>query len=147
MPEVKTGYLFGVFDLFNIAHLDTIRLAAAGCDRLLVGVATDELVDETCGTTPFVPSIERIEIAGAVEVIAEVRPLDTLDVPAELARIGADVVFLPGDELDVVQLAADLPRHLGSSGRRLVHLPAGRRTTSSQVRAALAGTTSRSSVA
>jgi glycerol-3-phosphate cytidylyltransferase len=148
MPEGTTGYLFGIFDLFHIAHLDTVRLAAASCDRLVVGVATDDLVELTCGVRPFVPSIERVEILGAIASVAQVRALDTLDIAAEAAEVGADVVFLAGDEPDVVQLAASIDRAAGAaSGPRVVELPAGRRTTSSQVRAALAGTTTRSSVA
>jgi glycerol-3-phosphate cytidylyltransferase len=156
MPEGTTGYLFGIFDLFHIAHLDTVRLAAAGCDRLVVAVATDDLVEDICGACPFVPAIERVEIVGAIQVVAEVLALNSPDVVAEARRAGADVAFLPGDELDVVQLAAlgarpalssFRPEVMLGSGIRLEHLPAGRRTTSSRVRAALAGTTTRSSVA
>jgi glycerol-3-phosphate cytidylyltransferase len=150
MPEATTGYLFGIFDLFHIAHLDTIRLAATSCERLIVGIASDDLVEEISGVRPFVPAIERVEIVGAVQVITEVRPLETLDLSAEAGRVGAQVVFVPGDELDVVQLAALHGRSTPLSawaGLRLERLPAGRRTTSSQVRAALAGTTTRSSVA
>jgi glycerol-3-phosphate cytidylyltransferase len=150
MPEGTTGYLFGIFDLFQIAHLDTIRQAAASCERLIVGVASDELVQGTGGVQPFVPSIERIEIVRAVRMIAEVHPLDSLDLQAEAHRVGADLVFAPGDALDVVQLAAlnnELSPPSGWSGLRLVQLTAGRQTTSSQVRAALGGSTTRSSVA
>jgi glycerol-3-phosphate cytidylyltransferase len=142
MPEGTTGYLFGIFDLFHIAHLDTIRLAADSCDRLIVGVATDDLVEHTCGLRPFVPSIERVEIIGAIRMITEVRPLADLDLDAELAATGADRVMVPGEELDVVQLAI-----LERMSTPLHQLPIGRRTTSAQVRTALAGTTIRSSVA
>jgi glycerol-3-phosphate cytidylyltransferase len=148
MPEGTTGYLFGIFDLFHIAHLDLIRCAAASCDRLVVGVAGDDLVERLCGARPFVPSIERIEIVCAVRVIAEVRPLDSLDLRAEAQRAGADVVFVPGGELDAVQLAALNNRSAPPtwSGLNLVQLADGRRTTSPQLREALAVTT-RSSVA
>jgi glycerol-3-phosphate cytidylyltransferase len=147
MPEGTTGYLFGIFDLFHITHLDTIRLAAASCERLIVGVAGDDLVEDTCGVRPFVPAIERLEIVGAVRAIAEVQALDSLDLTAAAQQIGADLIFVPGDELDVVQLAAIDGWTDRSDGPRLVPVTAARQTTSSQVRAALAGTTTRSSVA
>ena len=149
MPEGTTGYLFGVFDLFHIAHLDLIRLAAASCDHLVVGIAGDDLVERTSGHRPFVPSIERVEIVGAVRVIDEVRRLGSLDLQAEAQQVGADVVFVPGDELDAVQVAA-LNKHSTPptwSDLKLVRLAGGRRTTSRQVREALAETTTRSSVA
>jgi len=145
MPEGTTGYLFGIFDLFHIAHLDTIRLAAAACDRLVVGVATDDLVEDTCGLRPFVPSIERVEILGAIRMIAEVRPLADLDLGPEVAAVGADLVMVPGEELDVVQL--EVVERMNRLSTPVKHLPVGRRTTSAQVRTALAGTTIRSSVA
>ena len=145
MPEGTTGYLFGIFDLFHIAHLDTIRLAAAACDRLVVGVATDDLVEDTCGLRPFVPSIERVEILGAIRMIAEVRPLADLDLGPEVAAVGADLMMVPGEELDVVQL--EVVERMNRLSTPVKHLPVGRRTTSAQVRTALAGTTIRSSVA
>jgi glycerol-3-phosphate cytidylyltransferase len=142
MPEGTTGYLFGVFDLFNIAHLDTIGLAAQSCERLVVAVATDDLVERTSGLRPFV--------LGALREISEVLTLDDLDLPSAALRAGADLIFSPGDELDVIQSAVlnnQLDPASTGSGPRLVQLPAGRRTSSSQLRAALAGTTARSSVA
>jgi glycerol-3-phosphate cytidylyltransferase len=150
MPEATAGYLFGIFDLFHIAHLDAIRMAEATSDHLIVGVASDELVEQVCGVRPFVPAIERIEIVTAVKAIAQVHVLESLDVQAEAARVGAPVVFVPGEELDAVQRAAlnawsSTPS--AWSGVSLTHLAVGRRTASSQVRDALAGTTTRSSVA
>jgi glycerol-3-phosphate cytidylyltransferase len=147
MPEGTTGYLFGVFDLFHIAHLDVVRLAADGCDRLIVGVATDELVEEICGVRPYVPFIERIEILDALRLIAGVRPLAELDLTAETVRVGADLVFLPTDELDDVLLAAEVSGRTAWAGLRLVHLPSTRQTASSAVRNALGETKNRRSVA
>lgn len=150
MPGDTIGYVFGIFDLFHIGHLNTIRQAAAQCDRLIVGVASDDLVEDACGVRPFVPLIERVEIVGAVQVVAEVRALSSLDLTAEAHRVGADVVFAPGDELDGVQLAVLNNLLTPPStwlGLRLTRLIGGRHTASSQLRAALAGSTTRSSVA
>lgn len=144
MPVGTTGYLFGVFDLFHIAHLDVVRLAADQCDRLIVGVASDELADEICGVRPFVPFIERIEIIGELRQITEVWPLATLDLAAEIARIGADLVFLPSDRLDDVQLAAAPSEQTPWAGPGPVYLPATRQTASLAVRTALGETTSSS---
>ena len=150
MPGDTIGCVFGIFDLFHIGHLDTLRQAAAQCDRLIVSVASDDLVEDICGVRPFVPLIERVEIVRTVRVVAEVRALSSLDLKAEVHRVGADVVFVPDDELDGVQLAL-LKDHLTPpatwSGSRLTHLISGRRTTSSQLIATLAGSTTRSSVA
>jgi glycerol-3-phosphate cytidylyltransferase len=38
------GYTTRVFDLFHIGYLNMLKNAKAMCDKLIVGVTTDELV-------------------------------------------------------------------------------------------------------
>ena len=147
MPVGTTGFAFGAFDLFNIEHVDALRQARQCCTHLVVGIATDDLVERTGGRRPFVPETERLEIVSALRWIAAARRLNSLDLLAAATAAGADTVFLPDQHLDVVQLAANPVRQLDGTGIGVVRVRASRSTGSVAVRSALEAAGGRSSVA
>jgi glycerol-3-phosphate cytidylyltransferase len=60
-----TGYTADVFDLFQTGHLGPLTEASRHCDRLIVGVTTDELSTSCKHKTPVIPYKERAAIVGA----------------------------------------------------------------------------------
>lgn len=64
-----TGYTTGVFDLFHVGHLNLLRAARSLCDRLIVGVTTDELAKEAKGIIPTIPFEDRIQIVRAIKYV------------------------------------------------------------------------------
>lgn len=69
MEHYKLGYIAGVFDLFHVGHLNVIRNAKAHCDRLIVGVLVDELVEFYKKNPPFIPFEERIDIIQSLKYV------------------------------------------------------------------------------
>lgn len=116
------GYVPGGFDMFHVGHLNILKASRARCDRLIVGVASDEALFQMKGRLPVIPHQERMEIIASVgfvdDVVTDVsqdkriawrhHPFDILfkgddwkDTPkgsrleAEMAEVGARVEYLP----------------------------------------------------
>ncbi|MDE7165765.1 MAG: adenylyltransferase/cytidyltransferase family protein [Bacteroidaceae bacterium] len=68
------GYTTGVFDMFHIGHLNILRRAKENCDYLIVGISTDELVEQDKHKRPIIPFDERCEIVKAIRFVDEVVP-------------------------------------------------------------------------
>jgi glycerol-3-phosphate cytidylyltransferase len=73
------GYTSGVFDLFHIGHLNILKNASSLCDKLIVGVSTDKLVESYKNKTPIIKFSERIEIVRSIEFVDAVIAQDTMD--------------------------------------------------------------------
>jgi glycerol-3-phosphate cytidylyltransferase len=97
MKKEIIGYTTGVFDLFHIGHLRLLQKAKNGCDRLIVGVSTDELVETYKGKKPIIPFDERVEIVSALKCVDEVVPQKHRDKIASYHEIKFDVMFVGND--------------------------------------------------
>ncbi|EJW18353.1 adenylyltransferase/cytidyltransferase family protein [Paenibacillus alvei] len=90
------GYTSGVYDLFHIGHLNLLKNASALCDRLVVGVSTDDLVSYKHKKS-VIPFNERMEIVRSIKYVDAVIPQETLDKMEVWRKIKFDVIFVGDD--------------------------------------------------
>ena len=91
------GYTTGVFDMFHIGHLNILKRAKEQCDYLIVGVSTDEVVEEYKKKTPIITFEERIAIVEAIKYVDEVVPQTTMDKMEVWKQLKFDVMFHGSD--------------------------------------------------
>jgi glycerol-3-phosphate cytidylyltransferase len=129
------GYTTGVFDLFHIGHLNLLRNARQLCDRLIVGVTTDELVAYKYKKA-VIPFSERMEIVRAVRYVDAVIPQETMDKKAAWEKLKFDLLFV-GDDWYQTPKWEQLERELTDVGVRVVYFPYTKGTSSTLLNEAL----------
>ena len=86
MKQYQLGYTQGVFDMFHIGHLNLLNHAKDCCERLIVGVNSDELVRSYKHKAPVIPEEERRLIVENIKAVDRAVIADTLDKVEMLQR-------------------------------------------------------------
>ena len=115
------GYASGVFDLFHIGHLNLLKNARGMCDRLVVGVTTDDL-SLYKGKKPLIPFEDRIEIVRAISYVDAVVPQETMDKAMMCKKIKASFLFV-GDDWYNTPKWKDIETELAGIGIRVIYFP------------------------
>lgn len=118
MVKYKIGYTQGTYDMFHIGHLNLLRQAKEQCERLIVGINSDKLVQEYKNKTPIVNEQDRMEIVKELRCVDDVLLCDTLKKTTMWQKIHFDAIFIGNDwkgnarwqqtERDLAPLGADV---------------------------------------
>lgn len=125
------GYTTGVYDLFHIGHLNLLRNAKAMCDKLIVGVTTDELVSYK-NKKAVIPYHERVEIIRAISFVDAVIPQETMDKFDAWKKLKFDVMFV-GDDWYASEKWQDLQQQFNEVNVRIVYFPYTKGTSSTLI--------------
>jgi len=115
------GYTSGVYDLFHIGHLNLLKNARAMCDKLVVGVTTDDL-SLYKGKKPLIPFEDRIEIVRGIRYVDAVVPQDTMNKLEMCKKLKASVLFV-GDDWYNTPKWNEIELELSNIGTRVVYFP------------------------
>jgi len=122
------GYTSGVYDLFHIGHLNLLRNAHSMCDKLVVGVTTDELVHYK-NKQSVIPHNERMEIVRAIEYVDAVVPQENMDKFEMWQKLKFNVMFV-GDDWFKTEKWQELEAKFHDVGVRVVYFPYTKGTSS-----------------
>tara|TARA_X000000368_G_C22828976_1_gene622474 strand:- start:246 stop:680 length:435 start_codon:yes stop_codon:yes gene_type:complete len=100
IKEGRIGYTTGVFDMFHVGHLNILRQAKENCDYLIVGVSSDELVENYKNKSPIIPFEHRKEIIESIKYVDEVVIQSHRDKMKSFHEIGFDIMFVGSDWKD-----------------------------------------------
>ena len=120
--KFRIGYTTGVFDLFHIGHLNVLRNAKEQCNYLIVGVSTDELVEEYKHKKPIIPFEERVKIVEAIKYVDEVVPQTSMDKYAAWENLKYNALF-HGDDWKNSTMYNKYIEEFKDTGVELVFLP------------------------
>lgn len=107
--------------MFHIGHLNLIRRAKEKCDYLIVGVSTDEVVEQYKHKHPIIPYEERAAIVAAIRYVDEVVPQTSMDKLVFLKQRHFDVMF-HGDEWKGTELYKRYEQEFSQYGARIEYL-------------------------
>ena len=127
------GFTTGVFDMFHIGHLNILRRAKERCDYLIVGVSTDEVVEEYKHHKPVIPFEQRAAIVEAIKYVDEVVPQTSMDKLEFLKSRHFDVMF-HGDEWKGTELYNRYEKEFAQFGARIEYLSHTEGVSSSMLR-------------
>lgn len=136
MKKYKAGYTTGVYDMFHIGHLNVLNNAKKHCDYLIVGVSTDELVEEYKGKTPIIPYGERKQIVENIRCVDQVVAQEDMNKLKMMLKYNCDVIFV-GDDWKGTDKWNTYEKQFSEYGIDVVYLPYTQGTSSTKLRVVL----------
>ena len=129
------GYTAGVYDLFHIGHLNLLKNAKGMCDKLIVGVTTDELVSYK-HKRAMIPFEDRVEIVRSVKYVDAVVPQEDMDKLTMCKKLKANVMFV-GDDWYDTEKWQQFEEEFKEAGIQIVYFPYTKGISSTQIAKAL----------
>ncbi len=125
------GYTTGVFDLFHVGHVNLLRNAKGMCDKLVVGVTTDELVSYK-NKKSVISFEERMEVVRSCRYVDAVIPQEDMDKFTQWQKVKFDVMFV-GDDWFKTDKWQAIDQQFKDEGVRVVYFPYTKGTSSTLI--------------
>ena len=125
------GYTTGVFDLFHVGHLNLLRNAKSLCDKLIVGVTSDELVSYK-NKKSVIPFNERIDIVRSISYVDLAVPQINMDKLEAHSRYKFNLMFV-GDDWYGTEKWKEYENELSKREVKIIYFPHHKGTSSTLI--------------
>lgn len=129
------GYTTGVYDLFHVGHLNLFKNAKGICDKLVVGVTVDELVQYK-GKKAMIPFEDRIELVRSCKYVDTAVPQYDMDKLTACKKLGATYLFV-GDDWYGTEKWKTYEEQFEKEGIKIIYFPYTQNISSTKITAAL----------
>lgn len=133
MKKYKVGYVQGTFDMFHIGHLNLLKNAKEQCEFLIVGVNTDELVEQYKHKKPIIPLEERLEIVSQIKYVDKAVICENRDKMEALQKYKYNALLM-GDDWKNSDFYNDMELKLKEFNVDIVYFPYTKNTSSTTLR-------------
>lgn len=126
------AYTTGVYDMFHMGHLNILRRASKMCDKLVVGVTSDELVSYK-NKKSIIRFEDRIRIVRALPFVYKAVEQSDMDKVKACKKYGAHAIVV-GDDWKNTDKWNKYETDLKAIGAEVVYLPYTKRVSSTLLR-------------
>lgn len=126
-------YTVGTFDLLHVGHLALLNQCKLLGNILVVGVASDAVVNMYKPNVPVVPLEQRVEMLEALSCVDIVRPYYQLEYVSGCKEVDVDI-FVVGEDWGKKPHNLDVNNYLRKMGKEIVKITYNPRTSSTKIK-------------
>ncbi|MDQ7085974.1 MAG: adenylyltransferase/cytidyltransferase family protein [Sulfurovum sp.] len=126
-------YTVGTFDLLHVGHLALLEHCKTLGDTLIVGVASDAVVNSYKPNVPVIPLEQRLTMLKALKCVDNARGYHELEYVSACKELNIDIFVIGEDWGDKPHNIA-VESYLESKGKKIVQVTYNPQTSSSQIK-------------
>ena len=126
-------YTVGTFDLLHVGHLALLNHCKSLGDILVVGVASDAVVNMYKPNVPVVPLEQRVEMLEALSCVDIVRPYHQLEYVSGCKAVDVDI-FVVAEDWGKKPHNLDVNNYLRKMGKEIAQVTYNPRTSSTKIK-------------
>ncbi len=126
-------YTVGTFDLLHVGHLALLEQCRTFGNKVVVGVASDSVVNSYKPNTPVIPLEQRQEMLNALRCVDAVRPYYELEYVSACRELNVDI-FVVGEDWGNKAHNIDVENYLAANGKKIIRVIYNPRTSSSAIK-------------